>query len=74
MVGGGAVAALGRGPGAGGQRELAGWWGAGRPAAWTDVIAAARALGRAVGVTVEVLMYLITSPSGVSCPNGIGIG
>ena len=37
-----------------GQREPAGWWGPGRPQSWADAIEAARALGRALGVSIDV--------------------
>jgi phenylalanyl-tRNA synthetase beta chain len=37
-----------------GHRELPGWWGPGRSASWADAIEAARVLGRAVGVDIEV--------------------
>ncbi|HEX3706012.1 MAG TPA: phenylalanine--tRNA ligase subunit beta [Mycobacteriales bacterium] len=37
-----------------GHREPAGWWGQGRPELWADAIEAARSLGRALGVTIEV--------------------
>lgn len=37
-----------------GARERAGWWGPGRPAVWADAVEAARVVGRAVGVEVEV--------------------
>ena len=34
-----------------GDREPAGWWGAGRPADWADAVEAARAVGRAAPVS-----------------------
>jgi phenylalanyl-tRNA synthetase beta chain len=37
-----------------GEREPAGWWGAGRPQLWADAVEAARTLGRAVGVSIDV--------------------
>jgi len=38
-----------------GQRELAGWWGGpGRPASWDDAVQAAREVGRACRVPIEV--------------------
>jgi phenylalanyl-tRNA synthetase beta chain len=37
-----------------GERELDGWWGPGRPASWTDAIEAARAVGRACRVPLDV--------------------
>jgi phenylalanyl-tRNA synthetase beta chain len=37
-----------------GQRELDGWWGAGRPATWTDAIEAARTVGRICRVPLDV--------------------
>ena len=38
-----------------GKRETAGWWGAGRPAAWADAIAIVREVARVLGreITVE---------------------
>ncbi len=38
-----------------GQRDLAGWWGAGRPAEWTDAVACAEMVADRVGVAVQVL-------------------
>jgi phenylalanyl-tRNA synthetase beta chain len=37
-----------------GDREPAGWWGAGRPAGWADAIEAARTVARAAGVSLTV--------------------
>ncbi len=37
-----------------GERERAGWWGAGRPADWSDAIGLVRRLGDELGVDVEV--------------------
>lgn len=37
-----------------GDREPAGWWGAGRAATWADAVEAARHLARTVGAEVEV--------------------
>ncbi|MCB0894921.1 MAG: phenylalanine--tRNA ligase subunit beta [Nocardioidaceae bacterium] len=37
-----------------GERERAGWWGAGRAAGWSDAIAIVRRLGAELGVEVEV--------------------
>ncbi len=37
-----------------GQRELAGWWGAGRDGGWADAIGAVRDVARALGVEVDV--------------------
>jgi phenylalanyl-tRNA synthetase beta chain len=37
-----------------GERDPAGWWGAGRPADWSDAIDLVRQLGRELGVSVEV--------------------
>jgi len=37
-----------------GERERAGWWGAGREAAWSDAISVVRRLGAELGVSVEV--------------------
>ncbi|PFG33426.1 phenylalanine--tRNA ligase subunit beta [Sanguibacter antarcticus] len=37
-----------------GQRDLAGWWGPGRPADWTDAVAGARLVAERVGVEVTV--------------------
>ena len=37
-----------------GDRELPGWWGPGRPAAWPDIIEAAREVLRVSGVPFEV--------------------
>ncbi|WP_116950561.1 phenylalanine--tRNA ligase subunit beta [Jiangella endophytica] len=36
-----------------GEREPAGWWGAGRPAGWADAVEAARVVARAAGVTLR---------------------
>lgn len=44
-----------------GAKELAGWWGAARPASWADAVAAARLVATAVGVDLEVT-------SGVNAP------
>lgn len=38
-----------------GDREGAGWWGAGRPATWADAVQACRVVAVAVGVDLEVL-------------------
>jgi phenylalanyl-tRNA synthetase beta chain len=38
-----------------GQRELAGWWGAGREARWADAVEAARTVARAYGVELTVV-------------------
>ncbi len=37
-----------------GDRETAGWWGAGRPATWADAIEVVRETARVLGVTVSV--------------------
>jgi phenylalanyl-tRNA synthetase beta chain len=37
-----------------GNREPAGWWGAGRAASWEDAVAAGRLVGRAAGVELRV--------------------
>ncbi len=37
-----------------GARELDGWWGAGRPASWADAVEAARVVGRACRVPLDV--------------------
>ena len=37
-----------------GQWERAGWWGTGRPATWADAVQAARVVGHAAGVDLEV--------------------
>jgi phenylalanyl-tRNA synthetase beta chain len=37
-----------------GARELPGWWGPGRPATWADAIEAAREIGRACHLTLDV--------------------
>jgi phenylalanyl-tRNA synthetase beta chain len=37
-----------------GQRERRGWWGTGRAATWADAVQAARAVGHAAGVELEV--------------------
>ncbi|HEU5037190.1 MAG TPA: phenylalanine--tRNA ligase subunit beta [Nocardioides sp.] len=37
-----------------GERERAGWWGAGRAAGWSDAIALVRRLGAELGVQVDV--------------------
>jgi len=37
-----------------GARELAGWWGPGRASSWADAVEAARAVGRACGVSLDV--------------------
>jgi len=37
-----------------GHRELEGWWGKGRPASWSDAVAAIREAAAALGVTLEV--------------------
>jgi phenylalanyl-tRNA synthetase beta chain len=37
-----------------GDRELGGWWGAGRPATWSDAVAGVRDVAEALGVTIEV--------------------
>ncbi|MGQ0630531.1 MAG: phenylalanine--tRNA ligase subunit beta [Sporichthyaceae bacterium] len=37
-----------------GSRELAGWWGTGRPGSWADAIEAAQVCARAAGVEVVV--------------------
>ena len=37
-----------------GDRELGGWWGAGRPASWSDAVAGIREVAEALGVTVDV--------------------
>jgi phenylalanyl-tRNA synthetase beta chain len=37
-----------------GDRELAGWWGPGRPATWNDAIAGVREVAAALGVVVDV--------------------
>ena len=37
-----------------GDRELSGWWGAGRPATWSDAVAGVRDVAAALGVTVDV--------------------
>jgi phenylalanyl-tRNA synthetase beta chain len=39
----------------GGQREAAGWWGAGRAGGWADAIETCRSVGRAVGVDISTL-------------------
>ena len=38
-----------------GRWDRDGWWGPGRAAGWADIVAAARAVGRAVGTDVEVV-------------------
>jgi phenylalanyl-tRNA synthetase beta chain len=37
-----------------GERERAGWWGAGRPATWSDAIQAVRDVAQVLGVALEV--------------------
>jgi len=37
-----------------GQRETAGWWGAGREVSWADVIEIARSVGQVIGVDLAV--------------------
>ncbi|QIK66576.1 phenylalanine--tRNA ligase subunit beta [Nocardioides sp. HDW12B] len=37
-----------------GERERGGWWGAGRPAQWSDAVAAVRSVARALGLDVDV--------------------
>ncbi len=37
-----------------GSRELAGWWGPGRPASWLDAVEVARGVGRECRVTLDV--------------------
>ncbi len=37
-----------------GDREPAGWWGAGRPACWADAVEAARVIARAAGTELTV--------------------
>jgi phenylalanyl-tRNA synthetase beta chain len=37
-----------------GARELSGWWGAGRPASWSDAVEAVRAVGRECRVALSV--------------------
>jgi phenylalanyl-tRNA synthetase beta chain len=37
-----------------GDRELAGWWGAGRAASWSDAVAGVRAVAAALGVPIDV--------------------
>ena len=37
-----------------GDRDPAGWWGAGRPAGWADAIEAARVVAAAAGVSLDV--------------------
>ncbi len=37
-----------------GDREPAGWWGAGRPVTWADAVEAVRDVATALGVTVDV--------------------
>jgi phenylalanyl-tRNA synthetase beta chain len=37
-----------------GERERSGWWGAGRPAGWSDAVEAVRGVAAALGVTVSV--------------------
>ena len=37
-----------------GDRELGGWWGAGRPVSWSDAVAGVRGVAEALGVVVEV--------------------
>jgi phenylalanyl-tRNA synthetase beta chain len=37
-----------------GARDRAGWWGAGRPAAWSDAVAAVQTLAHALGIEVVV--------------------
>lgn len=37
-----------------GERDLSGWWGAGRPATWADAIQAVREVARVLGVEVSV--------------------
>ena len=37
-----------------GERDRAGWWGAGRPADWSDAIGIVRDLGAELGVVVDV--------------------
>ncbi len=37
-----------------GDRDRAGWWGAGRPASWSDVVATARAVVGALGLELTV--------------------
>src|SRR6516164_7775514 len=37
-----------------GARELDGWWGPGRASSWADAIEAARAVGRACGVALDI--------------------
>ncbi len=38
-----------------GERERAGWWGAGREAGWSDAISIVRRLGTELGVEIEVV-------------------
>lgn len=38
-----------------GQRERRGWWGSGRAATWADAVQAARVVGQAAGVDLEVV-------------------
>ncbi|HEX3900150.1 MAG TPA: phenylalanine--tRNA ligase subunit beta [Mycobacteriales bacterium] len=38
-----------------GQRDLGGWWGAGRRASWSDAISVGRLLGEALGVAIDVM-------------------
>src|SRR3954447_2024802 len=37
-----------------GERQLSGWWGAGRPTSWADAVQVVRDVGRVLGVDVEV--------------------
>jgi phenylalanyl-tRNA synthetase beta chain len=37
-----------------GDRELAGWWGAGRPASWSDAVSGVRDVAASLGVSVDV--------------------
>ncbi len=37
-----------------GSRSEPGWWGAGRPSSWADAVQAAREIGHAVGLTLDV--------------------
>jgi phenylalanyl-tRNA synthetase beta chain len=38
----------------GGERELSGWWGPGRPVEWGDAVEAARIVAREVGIVLDV--------------------
>jgi phenylalanyl-tRNA synthetase beta chain len=37
-----------------GDRELAGWWGPGRPVSWSDAVEGVREIAESLGVTVDV--------------------